>query len=236
MMYDPTNGFVLAILSGNKVLREINKEVFLPFGSEYKIRVKNPKLHRVGVKFFVDGTEISNGLIVLDPKQTFDLRRMIVDGDIDKGPKLVFESKNHSGIQDPTASDLGNVTVEFYSEQSRHISIIKSLEEIRCTNNTPDLTHLYSTNWTTSASPHDSQVLMSSTRQVGGTVPGAVTEQSFLSTNFECSSTADVTMTLKILGTKNPVYVQDTRNVYCHICGNKCKYGSNFCSSCGTKL
>lgn len=118
MMHDRNCGFVIAVLNNGKVLREVNGTVFLPFNSEYTIRVKNPTGYRVGVVIDVDGTEITNGKVVIDPRDSIDLKRMLVNGDMYNGPALKFVPLSDGRVQDPTSSENGVIKVRFYKEVS----------------------------------------------------------------------------------------------------------------------
>jgi len=54
-----SNKLAVAIKSAGKVLREFNKdEVYLPFGKEYSIFIKNMNSHRALVKVTVDGLSL----------------------------------------------------------------------------------------------------------------------------------------------------------------------------------
>jgi len=70
-----SNKLAVAIKSAGKVLREFNKdEVYLPFGKEYSIFIKNMNSVRALVKVTVDGTDIGDGTrFVVDGNSTFDI-------------------------------------------------------------------------------------------------------------------------------------------------------------------
>jgi hypothetical protein len=54
MMY--SNKLVASIKSNGKILREFNDKVYVPFGTEYSILIKNLNTVRASVNIFVDGT------------------------------------------------------------------------------------------------------------------------------------------------------------------------------------
>ena len=115
-MYDKQSSYVIAILVNGKVLREQSAEVYMAFDSEYTIRIKNPHCSRVGISVSIDGTDVTNGKVILSAFETFDLKRMILDGDLNTGPALKFVPLCHSDVQDPTDSANGLVQVDFYPE------------------------------------------------------------------------------------------------------------------------
>lgn len=70
--------FVLAVKAGGKVLREFDNSVYLPFGTEYSILLKNLSTRRAKVQVFIDGEDALDGnSIIIDPKKDVDLKRFI---------------------------------------------------------------------------------------------------------------------------------------------------------------
>ena len=64
MMYD--NKFVAALKVNGKILREVKDIVFVKFGSEYSILLKNLNSVRALVNIQIDGQEVCPGGLVLD--------------------------------------------------------------------------------------------------------------------------------------------------------------------------
>lgn len=68
----------MAVKVDGKVLREINGEVVLPFGSEYTIFLKNNSSERVSVDVYIDGTDVLNGSsIIIEGKSSTELKRFL---------------------------------------------------------------------------------------------------------------------------------------------------------------
>lgn len=112
MMY--SNHLAVAVRVGNKVLRENNGEVSIPFGTEYSIRIKNINSVKAKVKVFIDGQNMTDGELVINPNSTLDLERSIKGGNLSKGHKFKFierteEIENHRGIE----VDDGLIRVEY---------------------------------------------------------------------------------------------------------------------------
>jgi len=116
-MMSYASDFVLAIINQGSPVREINNQVHLRFGSEYKIRLKNKTQGlRCKAKVWVDGRLASGmGDIVLNAGQTLDLERFL-DHDLNSGNKFKFVSLDDNRVNDPTDSSNGIIKVEFYRE------------------------------------------------------------------------------------------------------------------------
>ena len=119
MMHCKDTGFIIAILSNGKVLREVNGKVFIPFDSEYSIKIKNPTLNRVGVSIDIDGTSITSQKIIIDKLSDITLNRMCIDGDLNSGSALKFVSVKHKDVQDPSSHENGQIKVSFFKEVVR---------------------------------------------------------------------------------------------------------------------
>ena len=120
------NGYVCSVLNhNNRAFREFNENgvrtCIVPFGSEYKLRIKNSNYNRIKVKIFIDGMDIcsNEGGLVLNSKQTLDLERFI--DDLDSGKKFKFistkEGKDTGEIQDPTNPENGTIRFEIHPEK-----------------------------------------------------------------------------------------------------------------------
>lgn len=114
------NKLAVALKSAGKVLREFNKdEVYVPFGNEYSIFIKNMNSVRALVKVSVDGVDVGDGTkFVVDPNGDIDIERFIKNGNFDEGNRLKFiertgtiEDHRGVGIED------GLVRVEFNFER-----------------------------------------------------------------------------------------------------------------------
>ena len=84
------NKFAAAIRVNGKILREYQETVYLPFGSEYQIRLKNLHTVRSLVNVFIDGDNVVPGGLVLSSGQEIDLERAIRNGNLSEGNKFKF--------------------------------------------------------------------------------------------------------------------------------------------------
>jgi hypothetical protein len=116
MMYE--SKMAAAIKVKGKVLREFKDTVYVPFGSEYSILLKNLHTTRAVVNVFIDGDNMVPGGIILNAGQEVDLERSIKNGNLNEGNKFKFIERSgaveqHRGIE----LEDGLVKVEFQFEQ-----------------------------------------------------------------------------------------------------------------------
>ncbi|MHA2217660.1 MAG: zinc ribbon domain-containing protein [Candidatus Hodarchaeales archaeon] len=109
--------FILSILHDGHPVKETgmryNKEVAIPFDSEYKIRLKNKNDRSCTARIFVDGKKVSQlGDVILHAGGTIDLERFI-DRSLAEGKRFKFVPLDHSDVDDPTSSKNGIIRAEF---------------------------------------------------------------------------------------------------------------------------
>ena len=116
MMYN--NKLAVAIKHKGKVLREVEDTVYIPFGSEYSIFVKNLNSVRALVNISIDGVDVGEGDFVVRPNDSIDIERFIKDGNLTKGNRFKFIERSESveqhrgiGVED------GLIRIEFKFEK-----------------------------------------------------------------------------------------------------------------------
>ena len=115
MMYN--NKFVACLKSNGRVLREQDGTVFLNFGSEYSIYLKNLNTVRAEVTISIDGQDIMDGnSLVLGAHQDVNLERYLKD--VTKGNRFKFIERTasvekHRGI----GAEDGLIRIEFAYEK-----------------------------------------------------------------------------------------------------------------------
>jgi hypothetical protein len=115
MMYE--SKFVAAVKSNGKVLREFDKDkVYLKFGSEYSILLKNLENRRAVAKIFIDGQEVSNGGFVIDAKREVEIERFVKD--LSQGNRFKFIEKT-AGVEAHRGNKIedGLIRIEFEFER-----------------------------------------------------------------------------------------------------------------------
>lgn len=109
---------VASIKANGKVLREFKDTVYIPFGSEYSILLKNLNTVRALINIYIDGDNIVPGGLVLNAGQEIDLQRAIRNGNLTEGNKFKFiertgKIEDHRGVK----LEDGLIRVEYQFEK-----------------------------------------------------------------------------------------------------------------------
>jgi len=118
MMYK--EGFVVAVKNDRgQVLRESrDREVFLPFSSNYSLLLKNNNNRRALAEITIDGTNVLGSQRMIIPAYgSVDVERFCIDGNLSEGRKFEFVRASDGRVQDPTSGENGYVTVKFWLEK-----------------------------------------------------------------------------------------------------------------------
>jgi len=125
MMYNQK--LVASLKANGKILREFKDTVYIPFGSEYSIVLKNLNTVRAMVNIALDGTDVCPGGLVLMAGQTIDLERWIKNGNLSAGNKFKFIERTaqieaHKGIG--LEDGIINISYQFEQPQIRATTIL----------------------------------------------------------------------------------------------------------------
>ena len=117
-MYQSKMAF--AIKSNGKVLREFKDTVYIPFGTEYSILLKNLHTTRAVVNVFIDGVNQTPGGLVVEKEA--ELERSLLNGSLTTGNKFKFIERTgaveeHRGVQ----LEDGLVKIEYQFESIAQI-------------------------------------------------------------------------------------------------------------------
>ena len=117
MMY--SNKLVASIKANGKILREFKDTVYIPFGSEYQFLLKNLHTSRAVVNIFIDGDNIVEGGLVLDPGREVNLERYIKNGNLSEGNRFKFIERTAAIEDGPRGAKLedGLIRIEFQFEK-----------------------------------------------------------------------------------------------------------------------
>lgn len=261
------NKFVVSVKANGKILREDDDVVYLPFGSEYTILIKNLNSKRAKVNIDIDGQEVVHDLVV-NANSDVEVERFL-KGNMNTGHKLKFIEKTQQ-ISDHRGDriDDGIIRVEYAFEKNKPYMDwnfpIQPMTKTYRTKNVVSNKYLSYDNSSARGITHDSHVIGNSynsfapsnhsgeiTYQAnvnhvsdeGITVEGSQSFQKFVSVrDFQTDASEVITLKLKgaviqeekIVEVTKPVTVKTKRT--CHTCGTKNKWGSKFCSECGTAL
>lgn len=110
---------VCCLKANGKVLREHKDIVYVPFGTEFSVLLKNLNTVRALVTVTIDGVDVGDGSqLVVGPNSEFELTRFIKNGNLKAGNRFKFiertagvEQHRGVGVED------GVVRVEFQFER-----------------------------------------------------------------------------------------------------------------------
>lgn len=114
-----SHNFVLCVKHQGRVLRELGEKIYLPFGSEYSLYLKNLDARRAAVRVFIDGVDVVDGRsLVVNGRSFLELERFLKNGNLSKGNRFKFIERNAAveagrGVQ---AED-GLIRIEFEYER-----------------------------------------------------------------------------------------------------------------------
>lgn len=94
MMYNKK--MVASVKCGGKVMREHGDTVYIPYGSEYSLLLKNLSTQRALVNIEIDGKNVVKGGLIVGNNQSIDLERFVIDNDLNKGPRFRFIEKTEN--------------------------------------------------------------------------------------------------------------------------------------------
>jgi hypothetical protein len=255
------SGLVAVIKVGGKVLREEKENVYIPFGSEYSILLKNLKSQRVAVEIQVDGTDVfGGGQIVIPANSEVELERSIKNGNFNSGNKFKFierteKIEEYRGIK----VDDGLIRIEYWTEKiTVPVPITYTYPVVpqwlpyhyyppmmRGLTGMNSASGSFGNSFEQSsinccASGGDTYSYSSSVSQpneAGITVDGSESNQKFTTAAwFPTHEQSDV-IVIKLCGTKReklittPILVS-TKKI-CPTCGSKSQYNTKYCQECG---
>ena len=112
---------VASLKANGKILREFKDTVYIPFGSEYSILLKNLNNTRAVINVFIDGEDQCPGGLVLNAGQEIDFERSVKNNNLREGNKFKFIERSgaveeHRGVK----LEDGLIRIEFQFERYVH--------------------------------------------------------------------------------------------------------------------
>lgn len=237
--------FVVSIKSNNNIMRENKDVVYLPFGSEYSILLKNLSNRKASVRIWVDGEDIldSNSLVI-HSNATVELERFYTSNHKFKFIEKTEEISNYRGDR----IDDGIIRVEYTFETEipafkPYIYEEKKYDNWRDNSGTPYYRNTWTSGQTQSIEKTSSIVdnnISCNTNECGITVKGAKSYQTFVDGYINILETTTHVIVLNLKGynqnkkVEEPIYVKT--KITCETCGKHNPSNNKFCSNCGTAL
>jgi hypothetical protein len=114
------NGFVVNVIHKGEILEDTNGTVAIPFGAEYKVKLKNKNSRDSVAKVFVDGREVTKaGDIIVRENQSVNLERFLDSLYDGRKFKFVPLEKGESGD-----NEKGIIEVRFRMVKERSYGIV----------------------------------------------------------------------------------------------------------------
>lgn len=257
------NKLVVAVKDSNgKILREYGDTVYIPFGNEYVLSLKNLENRKAVASIKIDGVDVlDENKIILYPGIETPLERFITNNDFNKGNKFKFIEKTQeiSNFRGDRIDD-GLIEIKFQFEKDKPVNMSSPRLSYKITDSSE--WHYYDNTFdgstvrgmTGDRSLYDSPRCVNDTRcsttsvyscsieqpNDGITVKGSISNQSFSYGYTGGLEFTVYTMIIKLKGKTNqaeiskPIYLKT--NIQCSTCGRKYKTNFKFCPNCGTCL
>ncbi len=121
-----SNKLVCCLKANGKILREFKDTVYIPFGAEYSILLKNLNSVRVAVNVSIDGNDATENVeLIINPNSELELTRFIKNGNQNEGNRFKFIERtanieNHRGV----GIEDGLIRISFQFERKLDLSMI----------------------------------------------------------------------------------------------------------------
>jgi len=234
--------FVVAIKVNGKILRENSGDIFIPFGSEYSIMLKNLNSVKAVASIHVDGEDVLDNHEVIVPANTsVEIEGFSKNKKVTNKFKFIKKTEQITNYRGNKIDD-GLVRVSFKFEECSTASI--------WWHNTPIQTYVRHQTYTPSCWADSSTPLGSSscvfaancdTKNTDGiTVKGSTSSQQFSNGFIGNLETTENVIVLKLVGHIKSTPIKEAvlvkTKITCGTCGKKSKTSNKFCSNCGTAL
>lgn len=250
------NKLVAVIKANGKVLRERGENVFIPFGTEYTISIKNLNTVRALVSVSIDGTEATENVqLIVNPMQTLDLERFVKNTNLSVGQRFKFiertsKIEQHRGIG--AEDGLIQITYEFeqvikpYYPNKQFYDTFNSCDRSQrdMIGQWSDDTSVFRAKSYSLNAKHEpiaSYTAQSMSAPAPGiTVGGSISKQKFDLVSTFATDNIKHTIVLRLVGevggkvVEKPITVKHRPE--CPTCGTRNKATSKFCHECGTGL
>ena len=247
------NNFIVVIKHKEKILRELDGEVSLPFGSQYSILLKNKDSRRVLVDIEVDGKNVLSGnSLIIEGHISQEIKGFMRNMSVTNRFKFIKKTKEISDYRGDRVDD-GLVVVNYRFEKRKYEPVViskkspdywpdirpcPSIKYAAC-NMTLPIVPSYTVGCKVAVSGAD---LQGGIVDDGITVKGSKITQQYQYGDIENLEQASYVIILKLKGVtkrdkkivKKPLTIKT--KLRCPTCGRRSKSSSTFCYNCGTYL
>jgi hypothetical protein len=255
-----SENLTMTIVVDGQEQKIINGCTYIPFNTEYSIRLRNDNDVRIKFKICLDGDEQKDWFVV-NAHSTITIERFML-GSLNNGPKFKFVKTDYSNNSDPGNPINGLVQLKILKEKVIDYSYIFpktiSIKQYRWDNMKYGVNRLkdYSIRWcgttTTTACLNNvsltSNQTLSDVNEKGITDYGSESNQKFVNVNdFSCENNEiilqiqlkpynnSISSTKRINKPHNKKYYCD--NLFCGYCGKEVtNLNFKFCPNCGNRI
>lgn len=253
------NNLVVAVKSDGSVLREHGSTVYLPFGSNYSLLIKNlDSESKASVNVEIDGEDALKGRsLIVNSDDSVELKRFI-NSSLDRGNRFKFieaTDEIRENRSDNSMNGIIKVTYQFEKKSDAINHIEELIEEgndvdwevpwyiqPKIKDYTVDYNYSDYTETFQSAKSNTTNILRNQSFNYEGiTAPGEVIDQGFKIGNIGKLEPTRYTITLQLKGKntesediEEPLTTED--KIECSTCGRKYDSSYKYCPQCGTSL
>lgn len=244
------NNFAVAIKHNGKILRELEDLVYLPFGSEYSVLLKNKNSQKAVVDIEIDGQDVLDGnSIIVGPNQSTELKGFMKGKTAKNKFKFIKKTEKISNYRGDRIDD-SLVRVEYKFEMPPKVPAY-NYDQVYYTS--PINSRLSSpsiggnTYGCKSAPVANCCLNNTSFADTGITAKGSEIKQDFTQGSVGELELSSSVITLKLVGNKpstagpyvgklvkKPLTVR--AKLTCNLCGTKSKSSAKFCRECSNYL
>lgn len=240
---------VTAVKVNGETMREFKSEgssdIFLPFGADYSLYLKNMDTRRAIVSIEIDGEDVLDGSqVIVNGNSSLDIEGFLNGSSVENKFRFIEKSdkiREHKG----EGPEDGLIRIEFQYEKPYERPFGGFLRRVDTQNtkglpNPGDITY---SGISGSSAKFSTQSInsMSPMNDEGITVAGAQTNQQFTQATVRALDSEKHVMVFRLRGetADNMTVIRpilSRKKVECSSCGTKGRSGAKFCSECSTAL
>jgi len=251
MMY--CEKFVVCVKVNGKILRENKDIVYLPFGTEYSILLKNLNTRRAKVKIYIDGEDVHPGTsLIIDKNSETELEGFMSGNQVTHKFKFIEKTEDISNYRGDFPED-GLIRVVYSFEEDfdfswghhhhhhYHYNNFKYSADYNTKYNNSGTAPRTWLSFNCNSQPKNSLLneCTNCSYDAGITVKGSESNQQFNYASFGLSGEEHVII-LHLKGKKKDTIVErpitTKTKITCNICGKRSSSNNKFCPNCGTAL
>lgn len=241
--------FVVAIKVNGKVLREHGDTVYIPYGAEYSVVIKNLESVTAVASISIDGADVmDNREVIVRPNSTVELEGFIKGSEVTNKFKFIERTETISNFRGNKIDD-GLIRVSFkFEKKVTPINYPYSTTwwgpQSGLYDNSPTNVYYGSSTFSNAVASSDSALKRCmcslNSNDVGITVKGNKSDQTFVTGTTRALETEEHVIVLNLKGdcktAKVVVPITVRTKLSCDTCGKMNRSNNKFCGSCGTAL